>query len=237
MSPDPDALPPGGRGLTIVGPAGRIEYALDRPAGPARGWAFVGHPHPLYGGSLDNKVTATLARAFAALGWVSVRPNFRGVGASEGVHDNGEGETADFLFLADAVPRATPWRSLAPPDAPVALAGFSFGAFVAARAARERGAQGRPPAALALVGTPAGKWPVPPVDPDALIIHGELDETIPLADVLAWARNPGVPVVVLPETEHFFHRRLALLKRLVMRALAGAAQLEAGGLRGGPADE
>jgi alpha/beta superfamily hydrolase len=208
----------------IDGPAGRIEFALDRPAGPPLGWALIGHPHPLYGGTLDNKVAATLARAFAALGWIAVRPNFRGVGASAGVHDGGIGETQDFLFLVDALARAPAAGGPAPA---LALAGFSFGSFVAARAAAALAGRGRPARYLVLVGTAAGKWPVPPVDPTSLVIHGELDETIPLADVLAWARGSEVPVVVLPGADHFFHRRLAPLKRLVMQHLAGAAQLAA----------
>jgi alpha/beta superfamily hydrolase len=158
---------------------------------------------------LDNKVAATLARAFAGLGWTAVRPNFRGVGASEGSHDHGRGETEDFLHVIDTAPQ---WLS---PDAgrlPRALAGFSFGSFVAAQAA----ARLAPPASyLILVGSAAGKWPMPPVAAEALVIHGEFDETIPLSQVLEWARPQDLPVVVLPGADHFFHRRLATLKRLV----------------------
>jgi alpha/beta superfamily hydrolase len=210
----------------IEGPSGRIEYALDPPSGPSCGWAFIGHPHPLYGGTLDNKVAATLARAFAALGWIAVRPNFRGVGASAGVHDGGIGETQDFLHLIDTLARA-PAASDGAPAPPLALAGFSFGSFVAARAAAALAERGRAVQALVLVGAAAGKWPMPPVDATSLVIHGEVDETIPLADVLAWARGSEVPVVVLPGADHFFHRRLAPLKRIVMQNLAGAAQLAA----------
>jgi alpha/beta superfamily hydrolase len=193
----------------IDGPAGRIELALDAPAGAPAGLAFIGHPHPLYGGTLENKVAATLARAFVGLGWLAVRPNFRGVGASEGSHDHGHGETDDFLHLIHSAPQ---WLA---PDAgglPRALAGFSFGSFVAAQAA----ARLTPPALhLILVGAAAGKWPMPPVAADTLVIHGEFDETIPLAHVFDWARPQDLPVVVLPGADHFFHRRLATLKRLV----------------------
>ncbi len=205
----------------IAGPAGRIEVALDWPAGAPRGTAFIGHPHPLYGGTLDNKVAATLARAFVALGWLAVRPNFRGVGASEGTHDHGEGETADFLHL---VCHARDWLGAQAPadDAPRALAGFSFGSFVAARAARSLAAQHRPVKHLVLVGSAAGKWPMPEVRKDTLLIHGEHDETIPLSDVLDWARPQEIPVVVLPGADHFFHRRLGPVKQLVMQHVLAA---------------
>ena len=211
----------------LDGPAGRIEFVLERPVGPIHGFAFIGHPHPLYGGTLDNKVVATLARAFLTMGWVAVRPNFRGVGASEGVHDNGVGETLDFLFLVDHVPRLPRWDVPLQQPTPVALAGFSFGSYVAARAAQELAQRGRPARAMVLIGTAAGKWPVPRVDPATVVIHGEADETIALGDVFTWARKSEVPVIVIPGADHFFHRRLTTLKRLVLQNLAGAAQLAA----------
>jgi len=225
--------------LQVAGPVGPIELALEipelAPSTPPAGLALIGHPHPLYGGALENKVTVTLARAFLALGWVAARPNFRGVGASAGVHDHGDGETADFLHLVEAVPRLPACAGLfdapaGPP--PLALAGFSFGSFVAARAAQALAARGRAVQALVLVGTAAGKWPMPPVDPGALIIHGEVDDTIPLAHVLDWARPLGLPVIVLPGADHFFHRRLTDLKRIVLQNLLGAAQLANGPERG-----
>jgi len=193
--------------------------------GSVRGFALIGHPHPLYGGTLENKVAATLARAFLALGWVAARPNFRGVGESEGTHDNGVGETQDFLFLVDQIPRLAQWKLLLPTPVPIALAGFSFGSYVAACAAQRLAERGRAAQALVLIGTAAGKWPVPKVDATALVIHGEIDETVALSDVLAWARESDVPVIVIPGADHFFHRRLTTLKRLVMQNLAGAAQL------------
>lgn len=210
----------------VAGPAGRIEVLVECPPGVLRGFAFIGHPHPLYGGTLDNKVAATLARAFLAMGWVAVRPNFRGVGASEGVHDDGRGETEDLLLLIDALPRWPQWaqRGL-PPQVPLALAGFSFGSYVAAGAAQALAQLGRPVEALVLIGAAAGKWPLAAVGPQTVVIHGEVDETIPLADVLAWARGSEVPVIVVPGADHFFHRRLTVLKTLVMRNVLGAAQL------------
>ncbi len=217
----------------IDGAAGRIEVAIDWPdADTPRGSAFIGHPHPLYGGTLDNKVAATLARAFVALGWVALRPNFRGVGASEGVHDHGAGETDDFLQLIDEA--ATLLGARAPAAAaPRALAGFSFGSFVAARAAQTLARRGEAPQHLVLVGSAAGKWPMPEVPPDTLVIHGERDETIPLADVLDWARPQGLPVVVLPGADHFFHRRLGPVKTWVIRHVLAAEALAAARALGG----
>lgn len=194
----------------LDGPVGKMEVAVDAPDGKPAGVAFIGHPHPLYGGTLENKVAVSMARAFASLGWTAVRPNFRGVGASEGTHDHGQGETEDFLFLIDTAPQ---WLGAdAGAGLPRALAGFSFGSFVAAQAA----ARLSPPAEhLVLVGSAAGKWPMPQVGADALVIHGEFDETIPLAHVLEWARPQDLPVIVLPGADHFFHRRLSTLKRLL----------------------
>jgi hypothetical protein len=220
----------------LPGPAGVIELVLEVPPGAPLGLALVGHPHPLYGGTLDNKVVATLARAFLSLGWIAARPNFRGVGASEGVHDHGAGETQDFLFLAEALPALPQCAGLPTPEAPLALAGFSFGSFVAAGAAQALAARGRPARALVLVGTAAGKWPIAKVDPASLVIHGEVDETIPLADVFAWAGQSDVPVTVLPGADHFFHRRLTRLKSLVQQYLLGTEQLARADGNGGSDD-
>jgi alpha/beta superfamily hydrolase len=193
----------------IDGPAGRIELAVDAPATAPAGLAFIGHPHPLYGGTLENKVAVTLARAFTGMGWLAVRPNFRGVGASEGEHDHGRGETDDFVHVIETAPR---WLGTSIEKLPRALAGFSFGSFVAAQAA----ARLDPPAShLILVGAAAGKWPLPAVPAGTLVIHGEFDETVPLAHVFDWARPQDLPVVVMPGADHFFHRRLSTLKRLV----------------------
>jgi len=219
----------------LAGPAGRVEILVERPPGPVQGFACIGHPHPLYGGTLDNKVAATLARAALAMGWIAVRPNFRGVGASDGVHDHGIGETDDFLHVIGEVPRWPQWEALLPnpAGAPWLLAGFSFGTFVAARAAQTLALQGRAPRALVLVGAAAGKWAMPPVPASTIVIHGEVDETIPLADVYPWARTCEVPVIVMPGADHFFHRRLAALKRVVVQNVLGAAPMAA--LLGGAA--
>lgn len=208
--------------LFLAGAAGRLELALDWPATAPRGVAFIAHPHPLYGGTMENKVVTTLARAFNALGWLAVRKNFRGVGMSDGLHDHGAGETDDFLRVVAEVPQLPEVAPRLAPGLPLAFAGFSFGSLVAARAA-----QAVAPRHLVLVGCAAGKWALPEVDPATLVIHGEADETIPLADVLAWARPQELSVVVMPGADHFFHRRLTQLKRLVMLGLAGDAALAA----------
>ncbi|MGZ9058072.1 MAG: alpha/beta hydrolase [Burkholderiaceae bacterium] len=213
--------------LRVDGVRGDIELALDWPDGAPQGIVYIGHPHPLYGGTLDNKVVATIARTFAGLGWVAVRPNFRGVGGSAGEHDEGEGETEDFLHLIDALPGLPAVRSRLSVHLPIALAGFSFGSFVAAKAAQTLAASNRPPTYVVLIGAAAGKWPMPNVMRDALVIHGELDETIPLADVLDWARPQDLPIVVVPGADHFFHRRLGLLKRLISAHILGLPAIDA----------
>jgi alpha/beta superfamily hydrolase len=191
----------------VAGPAGRIECAVDAPEGDVRGVAVVAHPHPLYGGTLDNKVAQTLARACVDLGYVAWRPNFRGVGASEGTHDEGRGELEDLAIVLEHARRT----SAAPG---VVLAGFSFGSAIqlklAARVNPER---------LVLVGPAVTYAGLPPAPPGTLVIHGELDETIPLAAVLDWARPQDLPVVVVPGTDHFFHRKLNILREIVVRNL------------------
>jgi alpha/beta superfamily hydrolase len=217
--------------LLLPGPAGAIECVVEVPAVPmrpagghlVRGLALVCHPHPLYGGSLDNKVASTLARAFLSQGWACLRPNFRGVGESAGTHDEGAGETSDMEHLLAGAPGLEQLAGLLPPSPPVALAGFSFGSFVAARLAQARADQGLPTEALVLVGAAAGKWDMPRVPEDTLLVHGEQDEVIALSAVFDWARAGGNSVVVLPGADHFFHRRTAQLKQLVVRHLAGLA--------------
>jgi alpha/beta superfamily hydrolase len=198
----------------IPGAVGQLECALDLPdpdqfAAP-RGLALVAHPHPLYGGTMDNKVAQTLARSFLALGYATVRMNFRGVGKSEGVHDHGHGETDDMALLLAHMRTQYP-------DLPLALGGFSFGTFVQAQLQQRLIAAGTPAERLALVGTAAGKWPMPPVPADTILIHGELDDTIPLTAVLDWARPQELPVIVIPGADHFFHRKLQHIKNLIVQ--------------------
>jgi hypothetical protein len=184
---------------TVRGPAGRIECAVDEPSGPARGIALIAHPHPLFGGTLDNKVVQTLARALVELGYVAWRPNFRGVGASEGAHDGGRGEVEDLAAVL----------AHAGAEHPV-LAGFSFGAAMQAKLAVRL-----EPERMALVGVAVTNQEVPAVPAGTLVIHGELDETVPLAAVLDWARPQEQPVLVVPGADHFFHRKLPALKQAV----------------------
>ena len=200
--------------LRIDGAAGAIEVVLNAPDAPPRGIALICHPHPLQGGTLDNKVVQTLAKTFFALGYVAARFNFRGVGQSEGSFDEGNGEADDALTVLAHV-RARFGEAL-----PVALAGFSFGSFVQTRVA-ERVAAER----LVLVGPAVMRFPVREVPPDTIVVHGEEDDVVPLADVLAWARPQQLPIVVFPGCGHFFHGRLPQLARIVTtmwpRAKAG----------------
>ena len=189
----------GTRRETVAGPAGRLECAVDEPAGAPRGIALIAHPHPLFGGTLDNKVVQTLARAFVELGYAAWRPNFRGVGASEGQHDDGRGEVEDLAAVLAHAQAARP-----------VLAGFSFGAAMAAKLAARVQCE-----RMVLVGTAVTNQAVPPVPAGTLVIHGEADETIPLAAVLDWARPQELPVLVVPGANHFFHRKLPTLKLAV----------------------
>ena len=183
----------------IAGPVGRIECAVDGPEGAAKGIALIAHPHPLYGGTLDNKVVQTLARAFVELGYESWRPNFRGVGETEGTHDEGRGELEDMAAIAAHL---QPTR--------LALAGFSFGAAVQVMLAQRVKAQ-----TLVLIGVAVTRFELPPVAPGTLVIHGENDDTVPLSAVLDWARPQDLPVVLVPGADHFFHRKLHILRGLV----------------------
>ena len=202
--------------ITLQGGAGLIEALLDEPATDARGTAVIAHPHPLFGGTMNNKVVQTLARAFVQTGWRAVRFNFRGVGASEGAYDEGRGEAADMLQLIAQVA----------PTGPLAVAGFSFGAFVASHVVV--GLALRPPEKIVLVGTAASRFEVVPVAAElherTLVLHGEQDETVHLSSVMDWARPQSLPVTVIPGVEHFFHGQLPLLKSLVVRHLLTPTQ-------------
>lgn len=195
--------------FTVAGHAGKMQCILDLPEGAPRGIALVAHPHPLYGGTMENKVAQTLARTFVTLGYATARFNFRGVGESEGVHDDGRGEVDDMAIMYQHMTQQYP-------DLPVALSGFSFGTFVQAQFQQRLMAEGRPAERLVLVGSAAGKWPMPPVPPDTILIHGELDDTITLQEVFDWARPLDIPVTVIPGADHFFHRKLGHIKNLVV---------------------
>ena len=198
------------------GGAGLIEARIDNPADSViqnlRGVAVIAHPHPLFGGTMDNKVVQTLARAFVQAGWQAVRFNFRGVGASAGGHDEGRGEAEDMKAVISQVAG----------NAPLALAGFSFGAFVTCNVVNQIH-DVRPIQSLVLVGTSVVRSPAPPIAPElhsrTLLLHGEVDDTVPLSEVMQWARPQKLPVTVMPDCGHFFHGQLPLLRELVLRHL------------------
>ncbi len=214
------------RTLRLDGPAGAIDAALDLPSDAPTGIAVVAHPHPLFGGTRDNKVVQTLARAMIALGCITWRPNFRGVGLTEGSHDAGAGETEDLLAVVAHARAHAASLGLAEPR--LVLAGFSFGSFVQTRVAARLRALGRPAGRLVLVGAAVSRFDVEPVPPDTLVVHGEVDDTVPLQAVFDWARPQDLPVVVLPGADHFFHRRLTLLKRIVLDAFGAPPEPPAG---------
>ena len=198
--------------LTVAGPSGSLEVAIDRPSGAIRGTAVIAHPHPLHGGTFTNKVVQTLARACVQSGWTAVRFNFRGVGQSEGVYDEGRGELEDLLAVT---------ASIAPTD-PLCLAGFSFGAFVTSHAVA-RLHEARSIERVVLVGTAASRFDVAPIPAElhgrTLVIHGEVDDTVPLSSVMDWARPQSLPVLVVPGGAHFFHGQLPLLRDIALRHL------------------
>ena len=203
--------------LLVPGPAGNIECALDQPAAgaaSARGLALVCHPHPQHGGTLDNKVAQTLARAFVQLGYTSLRFNFRGIGASQGVWDEGRGEVEDALAVLHA--QRAPGQALV-------LAGFSFGGYVASNVAA-RLLDSEPAERLVLVAPAVVNFTAAAASEGTLLIHGEVDDVVPLQALFDWARPQGLPVTVLPGAGHFFHGQLPLLKKIVTDAWASRAE-------------
>ena len=198
--------------VLLAGPVGAIEVVIDAADSPARGIALIAHPHPLYGGTLENKVVQTLAKTFVELGYIAARPNFRDVGATEGAHDHGGGETEDLVAVVSALRREHG-------ELPVVLAGYSFGAFVQTRVAKRLA-----PERMVLVGLAAGAvggtraYATEAVPADSIVIHGERDETVPLANVMDWARTQELPIVVIPDCDHFFHRKLHLIRSIVTAA-------------------
>ena len=205
---------------TIDGPAGLLEVVIEEPAHAPVGLAVVAHPHPLQGGTMDNKVVHTLCRAFVLAGWRAVRFNFRGVGQSDGAWDEGRGETTDMLTVI-----AHHLTDPALKGKPLALAGFSFGGYVAAQAHARltEAAANRPelvaPKQLVLISPATSRYEVPEVPADTLVVEGELDDVVPLASILDWARPQGLPVTVVPGTGHFFHGKLKVFREVVMRHL------------------
>ena len=200
--------------ILVDGAGGKIEVFVE-PAEHASGIALIAHPHPLFGGSADNKVVTTLAKALRELGCATLRPNFRGVGGSEGAHDGGNAETDDLAAVLDY------GRTRFGAGLPVYLAGFSFGAYVATRLAQRLAEAGSPARRLVLVGTAAGfvegdrQYQTAAVAPDTIVIHGAQDRTVPLANVLQWAEPLELAVNVIPGADHFFHRKLHMIRRII----------------------
>jgi alpha/beta superfamily hydrolase len=190
--------------FTLAGGAGQWKaYSISpRTRRAASRWWPI--PHPLYGGTMDNKVAVTLMRTFVNLGYVVARINFRGVGASAGVHDHGHRRNRRHGHAAPMDGKIS--------GLPVALAGFSFGTFVQSHLAQRLAAAGTPAERLVLVGAAAKKWEMAAIPADTILIHGENDDTIPLIDVLDWLRPQDIPVIVIPGADHFFHRKLQHIK-------------------------
>ncbi len=197
----------------LQGASGAIEALRDVPETPSKGIAVICHPHPLFGGTMDNKVVQTLARAFVQTGWTALRFNFRGIGQSSGVYDEGRGEADDLRSIMN---------QLAPAGSALAIAGFSFGSFVASQVLQEA-ALSHDLQKIVFVGTAAERFAVQPIPAELheklLAVHGENDDTVSLASVMNWARPQNLPITVVPQGGHFFHGQLPLLRSLVARHL------------------
>ncbi len=203
--------------LWIDTPVGKIQYVVDEPVHKPTGVALVCHPHPLFGGSLENKVTQTLARCFAQQGFYTIRPNFRGVGLSEGIHDNGDGEVDDMVVVLDWLAQHAPVDSSLRSN--LALGGFSFGSMVISRLLQRVDVSQI--LKIVLAGAPPSRWEMPTIPSHSLVIHGEKDDVAPLGDLLQWLEPQHLGVVVIPGGDHFFNQKLLLLKQYVLQYLRG----------------
>jgi alpha/beta superfamily hydrolase len=197
--------------FTLTGPAGQLEGVLHLPEVSPRAIAVIAQPLPTMGGTMDNKVVTTLAKTFAELNFAAFRFNFRGVGASDGEFDHGHGEVDDMLAVVQHA--RTEFGHL-----PLILSGFSFGGYVAARTAQQLHPHAQK---LVLMAPAVVRFEMPTVPNNTLVIHGELDEVIPLSDAMDWARPQHLPLVVLPEAGHFFHGRLNQLKQIILNEFNG----------------
>jgi len=213
-TPTPDRFPDAAATFLLPGPAGAIEMATAPAESAARaGTAILCHPHPLQGGTMQNKVVTTLERSLRELGLATVRFNFRGVGASEGSFDDGVGETDDLAAIAEWVRKVNPGDVLW-------LAGFSFGSYVAFRGAKRLDA-----AQLIQIAPPASRWAFGEVEAPGcpwLVVQGEADEVVDPAAVYAWIDAMAEPpqLIRMPDTSHFFHRRLLELRDAVKSAVS-----------------
>lgn len=199
--------------FSLPGPAGMLHGVAHLPDADPRAIAIVAHPLPIMGGTMEHKIVTTLAKTFAELGFVALRFNFRGVGESGGSYDEGNGEVDDAVAVAHYAQQEFG-------HLPLILSGFSFGGYVQARAAQRLHGHVHK---LVLVAPAVGRFAMPAVPHDTLLIHGEQDEVVPLTDVLAWARPQHLPIVVVPEAEHYFHGLLPLLRDIVRHHFTGHA--------------
>jgi hypothetical protein len=202
---------PGQHKFSIPGPSGILHGVMHMPQGEPRAIAIVAHPLPTMGGTMDNKIVTTLVKTFAELGFVALRFNFRGVGESSGIYDEGNGEVDDALAIAHYALQE--FGKL-----PLILSGFSFGGYVQSRAAEKLH-----PHKLVLIAPAVGRFAMPQVPANTLVIHGEMDEVVALSDMLAWARPQHLPIVLLPEATHYFHGYLHQIKSIVSHHFTGAA--------------
>lgn len=206
---------PGAEFLMIDGPAGPLEAVIEDPGGEGGAYALVCHPHPLFGGTMDNKVVTTVARALRAGALPTVRFNFRGVGASLGTYADGLGETEDAMAVAD-------WGRRRWPGRPLVLAGFSFGAYVAMRAAQRLAVE-----RMILIAPPIGRFDFSTLaGPDCpwVVVQGDADEVVDPRAVESWAKTvkPAPILRLIPGVGHFFHGRLVDLRDVVIGAIRSA---------------
>ncbi|MBL0163902.1 MAG: alpha/beta hydrolase [Xanthomonadales bacterium] len=212
----PSIFPGEAAGFLLSGPAGDLEAASEpgetKGKAPAVGIAVICHPHPLHGGTMHNKVVTIIERSLRELGLDTVRFNFRGIGKSAGTFDEGEGESDDLAAVVA-------WARTVRPGVPLWLAGFSFGSYVALRNAMRLDAD-----ALITIAPPVGRWNFDAIElPDCpwLVVQGEEDEVVDPQVVFEWIENLDVSphLVRMPETSHFFHRRLMDLRGAIKNAM------------------
>jgi alpha/beta superfamily hydrolase len=206
-------FPTGEKNFLLEGPAGQIEVLTHAPSIESiKGTAIICHPHPLFGGTMNNKVVTMLHRVFTELGLRTLRFNFRGIGKTEGVHDNGNGETDDVVALAE-------WVNTVCPEDKLWLAGFSFGGFVAAAAAARLSV-----VQLISIAPMVSRFKeahLPPLLCPWLIVQGEEDEVISPQETYDWVEtlNPQPTLIRMPQAGHFFHGKLMELRRILEKAI------------------
>lgn len=203
--------------IIIPGPAGKLEIATTLSDKDLAFTGVICHPHPLFGGTMDNKVVTTVARSMRALGMATVRFNFRGVGASTGHYDQGFGESEDLLAVLQ-------WVKQMRPSDHIFLAGFSFGSYIAARTA-----SCWPIMQLITIAPPVNHFDFdnfPKPQASWLVIQGDQDEVVPVKEVITWVEAQTMPIqlIIMPNTSHFFHGHLTDLRQLLSESLLAHMQ-------------